>query len=554
MNPRSASGDGAPERQRVDAAPLPQDAPAQDRTGDAFRSALGGETTTTAGRRLEPLVEAASTPIVDAEPAQERPTRRIGSVLGGAERVDAPEAEPALDRPSAPLMAGAAIAGLILVAAPFAVATGVPATSLNVTANQQPMADGSAAGGQVQTGGDQSTSVGSNTASVSGGDGGSPVTDVAEDTGYVPEVRQDMTAPTMPDPGDASGGSSVETSSPSGDGAVEDAPVTEGSVADGENAPEGVSAAGAERPAAEGEGASGGETSGDGEGASGAEGTGEGTGSPEGGEAADDTGAEGAANGEGAATEDSQGAGTGDTGTTEETTGGTAGEAANGETPMDAPAGEPETPGTDAQALQDTPPVADGETGEPSSILEGATERLVPADETYLAISGPGCPMTGHSSYGHEGRWDSAEGTDSWATRPGGHVQEGCAGDYDAIPVSGDPERGNGQYATWTFTPGREGAVCELYVHVPDDESPLWIAPGEARYEIRPGAGVEEPTVAVFGFDQSQIRGGWVQVTGFVTPSESFTVQLTNAGADPLDTEDGASAHVAASAVRASCT
>jgi hypothetical protein len=174
--------------------------------------------------------------------------------------------------------------------------------------------------------------------------------------------------------------------------------------------------------------------------------------------------------------------------------------------------------------------------------------------EPFLAVAGPGCQDSPGSSYANEGRWDSAEGTASWATRPGGYAQEGCDGGYEALPVSGDPEQGNGQYATWTFTPGEAGIACELYVHVPDDESPLWISPGEAHYQLFSGPSAEGSPVAVFGIDQAGIRGGWVQVTGFTSPTEEFTVKLTNAGADALADQEHASSHVAASAVRASCS
>jgi hypothetical protein len=259
---------------------------------------------------------------------------------------------------------------------------------------------------------------------------------------------------------------------------------------------------------------------------------------------------EGAAAGEGAGNGDT---GTGDTGT------GTAAEEMNapladttgtGDTARESgAAGNGDTAGGGSAPADAPASEGGGSVLADSGALTGASEP-----EPFLAVAGPGCQASPGASYTNEGRWDSAEGTASWATRPGGYAQEGCDGGYEALPVSGDPEQGNGQYATWTFTPGEAGVACELYVHVPDDESPLWISPGEAKYQLFSGPAAEGSPVAVFGIDQAGIRGGWVQVTGFTSPTEEFTVQLTNAGTDALADQEHASSHVAASAVRASCS
>ena len=37
--------------------------------------------------------------------------------------------------------------------------------------------------------------------------------------------------------------------------------------------------------------------------------------------------------------------------------------------------------------------------------------------EILLAVAGPGCQTSPGASYANAGRWDSAEGTASWATR-----------------------------------------------------------------------------------------------------------------------------------------
>jgi hypothetical protein len=143
-------------------------------------------------------------------------------------------------------------------------------------------------------------------------------------------------------------------------------------------------------------------------------------------------------------------------------------------------------------------------------------------------------------------------GSPGWATRSGGYGDEGCDGGYDAIPVSGTTEHGDGRFAHWTFEPGFTDASCELLVYVPDDASPQWVADQEAMYQIFPGGEPSGTAVAVFGVEQSGAKGGWVRVTGFESPSERFTVQLTNIGEDTVDGD--ATSHVAASAMRANCT
>ncbi|WP_159941010.1 MULTISPECIES: hypothetical protein [unclassified Nocardiopsis] len=525
---------------------------AQEAAAD-FRAALSGE----AGQRAsaEPRTvrpapadgAVPESPDPREAPAEEPPAPRISGTLAEAAAGSVPAAAEPLDRPGKPLLAGAAIAGLLLVAAPFAVTTGVPALTLDASPlsfgadtaagpgpGPVPEAQAQGAAADASAGGTATTTA--------------PQPPPAETGGYVPEIREDGgPAPSLPDPGTDGGarGGAVETSpaerggptaetaagdpqAPAGDaGGTPDAAgetvgrdlEPDGDTPPVEGEPEGVPASGED--AAPGED------------------------TPGGTEQDPATGTDG---GTDAQEQDAGGAeATGDTAPdprtgTETQTGA---EAQNGTEPQGA------APGPQDAAAPETltsPPEDDG------SVLENALAQAATEPEPYLAVAGPGCLTTPGASYTREGRWDSAEGTTSWATRPGGYAQEGCDGGYEAIPVSGDPERGDGQYAAWTFAPGGAGAVCDLYVHVPDDESPLWVASGEARYQIFPGSAAEGEAAAVFGFDQSEVRGGWVQVTGFTSPAEEFTVQLTNAGANALADQEHTSAHVAASAVRASCS
>ncbi|WP_150242683.1 hypothetical protein [Nocardiopsis quinghaiensis] len=536
-----------------------------------FRSApSGGDAAASPGGRPGDAPPAPPTPAPDT--AAETAARTGPRITGAVQEPSAPKAaEEALDRPGRPVLAGAAIAGLLMVVAPFAMTAGVP----GVTLESVPLASGAdvtggRAPGAAEAGAAGSTESGASVAQAGTGSA-PPQGDPAQETGYVPEVSGgEGAAPAMPDPGTAaaSGDAPVETAP-----AEREAPETatapeEGETSTGDPAAEDASTDGGAGNGADAEAGGAGADGGDAETGDAGTDAGDGVaGAPE--EGADGTAQEDG--GTGASQEDgsaenaeppgSETAGQEDSGQ---------GSAADGNAAADTP---PQTEGTGtgdasdaagtaAQGQAAEPRITEGRSGtepQPSegggSILEDAVATTgAPEPEPFLAVAGPGCPDTPGSSYANAERWDSAEGTGSWATRPGGYAQEGCDGGYEAVPVSGDPERGNGQYASWTFSPGEAGAVCELYVHVPDDESPLWIAPGEARYQIFPGPAAEGSAAAVFGFDQAGVRGGWVQVTGFTSPTEEFTVQLTNAGADPLAGQEHTSAHVAASAVRASCS
>ena len=442
-----------------------------------------------------PPVEPAPAPPAPEADRVPEPPRHPSTVLGGGARDDEQDAEPALDRPSAPLLAGAAIAGALLVIAPFTVIAGASTISLDNAAQQLPLTN--LFEGQVPGDGD-GTGQGTGDSAPGTGEGtnGSPVTESAADPGFVPEVRSGSADPSLPDPGTVGGTGSVETS----------APATSGGTSQSPTAPQDTPETGGAEGATEGSQSSESTPSSIGE---------ENPSSAEDGETGSDTSTEAAS--DGTDTADGEAFST------------------DGVAPPESPQGA-----TDPQ--------------ESSSILQDATAQTVAVDDRYLALVGPECSASEGSFYGSEGRWESSEGAASWATRPGGYGQENCQGSYEAIPVSGDPEQGDHQFAAWTFTPGKEDAVCEIYVHVPDDESPLWVASGEARYRIHPGSDTTESAVAVFGLDQSEAAGGWVQVTGFVSPAEAFTVRLTNAGEDPFPDEEHTNAHVAASAMRADCS
>ncbi|SIO90775.1 Fibrinogen-binding protein [Nocardiopsis sp. JB363] len=246
------------------------------------------------------------------------------------------------------------------------------------------------------------------------------------------------------------------------------------------------------------------------------------------------------------------------------------------------PAPEDEGPGTEeeapseAQILAERRPVSVGEplnTDEETPLAEvlsqeapeeGRSQEEVdqesPADEEpppefrYAEVAGVGCAPNERIAYGTAGEFWEGDGTHSWAFGfEGGFDTENCDGRWHAIPVSGDPDAPNGRYAFWTFNIGFTDAQCEIYVHIPDAESPRWVGGAPAQYQLHPSAdpATSEP-FASFTVDQVADKGGWVHVGAYTPPGDTISVKLQNSGADQIDGQD-TNAHVVASAVRTRC-
>ncbi|GAA1780364.1 hypothetical protein [Streptomonospora arabica] len=477
-----------PLNQRADARPGPL-----RETGDSLDGQPG----------LPDVVPQAHTPRSDAADAA-APARRGISVPDTrqepvAKPATAPEGRP-LGRPGPPALAGAAIAGLLLVVAPLAMsALQRPETlaTVPVTAGVGLRAEGPESGGGGAGAGQQESDTTAGTESLSGG---APA-DSPPDRGYVPE------AVPQEESGTSATGEQAQSRS-QGEG-------TDSGHTDAAGAGGGVEADGAPQSTPE---ADSGDQDGEGGGGDGG-----------GGEPGPDSGD---------APAGSENESRGDDGD-------------DGENDAPGPGDEPAGDSGDAQAA----PMMAGPSagGEPSP--EGEEAAPSPSASSsgpeFTALAGPGCPGGAGASYGAAGRGGDAP---RWATRDGGYALDGCDGTYDAIPVSGTAEYGDGRYAYWSFTPGFADAQCDVYVYIPEDASPQWVTDREAMYQIFPGPEPSGSAAAVFGVRQAESKGGWVKVTGFVSPTERFTVQLTNIGEDAVAGQGGATSHVAASAVRASCT
>ncbi|GAB3208509.1 hypothetical protein ACQEU5_04300 [Marinactinospora thermotolerans] len=517
------------------------------------------------GRTDVPEASSAASPAEQAEAATATATAaahpRAFDAVGAVARapLDPVEPSPQLGRPGPPVLAGAAIAGLVLIAAPFAVSASTQSSTLETV----PLTSGSLIAGTSDREGSENAA--GSSASGSNGTAEAATTGSVNDTasdgsgGYVPEVREEPSgSAATPDPGTGETGEE-ERSDPAPDGTSGETTTTSGSGDQSGGSGDAPEARISDEDAPGiigslpevGSRSSTGEDDGDGERSSRPDDTEDSGGSGDTGSAGSterstDSGQQ-SADGDGASTlaqaasaseREERSAAEGETSQGEE------GTAEGGEQ-----SGQ-RTPENEENA--DVPPPAPAASEEPAE--SQPSTQASPAAWSFSEIVGPGCASDEAASYGRAGAWHEGDGTASWAVREGADPQEDCTAAYDAIPVSGDPERGDGQYAYWTFTPGRPGVACDIYVHVPDDESPLWVAEREAKYQVFPGPTSEGEAIGVFGVEQSAVRGGWVQVTGFTSPAESFTVQLTNIGEDTVGGEGEARSHVAASVVRATCS
>ncbi|MFC3995811.1 hypothetical protein ACFOVU_07790, partial [Nocardiopsis sediminis] len=177
-----------------------------------------------------------------------------------------------------------------------------------------------------------------------------------------------------------------------------------------------------------------------------------------------------------------------------------------------------------------------------------------PPEFRYAEVAGVGCGPNERIAYGTAGEHWSGDGTDSWAFGfDGGYTDEHCDGRWHAIPVSGDPNVRTNQYAFWTFNIGFTGAKCDIYVHIPNAESPRWVGGAPAQYRIHPSAdpATSEP-FASFTIDQVGQKGSWVHVGSYSPPGDTISVKLQNNGADQVNGQD-TNAHVVSSAVRTRC-
>jgi hypothetical protein len=192
-----------------------------------------------------------------------------------------------------------------------------------------------------------------------------------------------------------------------------------------------------------------------------------------------------------------------------------------------------------------------------AAIAAGAVLQLVhpiPLPKAPLPPPNPAAPFTavtgwdcsyGGTSYGFE-----AQGrTGDWYTvATGGWTQDGCHGDFETIPMSGqsfsdDPS----QFAQWWFNPPAAMTQCAVMVFRPapnQQRDPIATA---AQFEVL--AGSDGTPLAAFVLDEAEDPGSWAAVGTFPVSQDGIAVELVDSGVPAT-----AGARLAITQVKVRCT
>ncbi|MFE1166270.1 hypothetical protein [Nocardiopsis sp. NPDC058789] len=432
------------------------------------------------------------------------------ALRGGASRTtEGTEKAEERYRPGRPTLAVAAIAGLMLVAAPF----GLSAAKEHQTGTplQTDLASGSFA--------DPSSAAASASASGTGVQG------------YVPEVQPN--APVLPgadtgaDPGAAPDPATAGGGGPAG-GGLPERPVDPSS-----GGPAGAPVAGA----TEDDDEDGGERGGDGTGGDGTGGAGE----PQGvtvekgslletllternGKDDDTEESEEPASGKGKGSEEDTEDDTKADTKADEDADGSEGDAPDGAVSesLSAQRSEPLSDVKEQQSASASEPRSDEE-AVPQTHREQEPQvdpEPEPEPEPFRAVAGPGCDS--------EGARYQIHGEGVWRSGPAGYDGAGCDDGYDVMAVSGDPDGGDTS-AEWTFWPGGAGSTCTVKILVQNGPDPLWANGVPTHYELFDG----ENAGGSFrgGFEVTQPDDGryWA-LTELQDVGDSFTLRARNRG------------------------
>ena len=436
----------------------------------------------------------------------------------GTGQQPAGDAETAHQRPGRPFLAVAAIAGLVLVAAPFGLSLAQEQSAGTAALDSDP-----ASAALPNQAADTATGTGSGSGSGSGLEG------------YVPEVLPESPAapggapegatdgggpPERPvEPQDGSGGPDSGNGDPlPGTAGADDQDGQEDADVEGESLAEEASQE--QTPLIDLLTGRGGDTD-DGEEEDGSEGDRDG-GSSEGNrdEGEEEDGSEDDRDGGSSEGEEEQpGSDRGDEGDGEEPEGAAAGTMSAAED--DSGKDDSGEGGGDDQAGTEED---QGSGGEPAPEEPRAQEpRAQETPEPFRAVAGPGCEQ--------EGARYAVHGDGVWRSGPAGYSGAGCDDGYDVMAVSGDPDNG-GTAAEWTFLPGRPGATCTVKVLVQPGADPLWAHGVHAHFQVFDGETTDGAPRAGFELTPPDDGRYW-GLAELENMGESFTLRMANRGAYP---------------------
>jgi hypothetical protein len=166
---------------------------------------------------------------------------------------------------------------------------------------------------------------------------------------------------------------------------------------------------------------------------------------------------------------------------------------------------------------------------------------VAPSVEPFVAVSGWDCGIDANHGFDVSGR------TGDWYTvATGGWAEDGCHGDFEAIPMSGKATDDPNQYAVWWFNPGPGHSRCALSVYGPKSDRQQDSAARAAQFSVLAGRG--GAPMASVALDQTVDRGSWKTLGTFPVSQNGIALRLGNRGVP------GASGdRLAVSQVRASC-
>jgi hypothetical protein len=172
-----------------------------------------------------------------------------------------------------------------------------------------------------------------------------------------------------------------------------------------------------------------------------------------------------------------------------------------------------------------------------------AAPAPAPTARPYSAVSGWDCGTSADHGFDANGR------TADWATvSHGGWSQDGCHGTFEAIPMSGDPNKDKSdQSAVWWFMPSAGTNRCEVSVYLPAADNPSDSAATAAHFLVLAGRGGQQ--FAQFTIDQTKGPGAWKSAGTFPINQGGLAVKLVDRGA-PTNPQ----ARLSVTQVRVTCT
>ncbi|GAA1685861.1 hypothetical protein GCM10009765_38950 [Fodinicola feengrottensis] len=191
------------------------------------------------------------------------------------------------------------------------------------------------------------------------------------------------------------------------------------------------------------------------------------------------------------------------------------------------------------------------------ALLAGVAMQLIKPvplkDKTPAAAASPAAVGTYAASTG----WDCTVATDrgftvdgrqsTWVTiGQGGWAQDGCHGDFEAVPFAGTGAAKTPTFQWW-FRPPDAMKRCQVLVFTPVPDTSVYQPVHAATYSVLDGSGGAE--IARFTVDQTTAAGTWTPHGTYPVGSGGVTVQLSAAGLSP-----SARAGIAVAQVTVRCT